>query len=62
VFLPCCHGARVLIPIGEAVPGARPLLICPHCGQEWLLELVADDEAECGLRAVWTDPAEGERS
>jgi len=51
-----CHGTRVLFPSDEAVPGAVLRTVCPRDGREWLVELVADDETETGLRPVWTDP------
>lgn len=59
VYTPC-HGHPVFLPIDEAVPGARLGVVCPHSGEAWLVELVADGQAESGLRPVWTDPATGE--
>lgn len=53
VFTPC-DGARVFLPLEQAVPGARLRTVCPQDGLPWLLELVADDEAECGVRPAWT--------
>ncbi|MGH8909904.1 MAG: hypothetical protein ACRD0K_26265 [Egibacteraceae bacterium] len=68
VYPPCCHGARVLLPIGEAVPGATLRVVCPECGEAWSVAFAADDQAETALRSVWTeakpDPGEdveGER-
>ncbi len=51
-----CHGARVFLPLDEAVPGMVLDPVCPRDGRKWLLELVADDYVESGLRPVWTDP------
>ncbi|MGH8886425.1 MAG: hypothetical protein ACRDYX_14870 [Egibacteraceae bacterium] len=59
VVLTPCHGARVLCPPDEAVPGKALYVVCPRDGIEWHLELVADDHVESGLRAVWTDPEPG---
>jgi len=50
-----CHGVRVFFPVEDAVAGATLNSLCPRDGQEWLVELVADEEAESGLRAVWTE-------
>ncbi len=57
VFTPC-HGHRVLLPVGQAVPGAKLEVICPEGGEAWLVDLVTDDQAKSGLRALWTDPEE----
>jgi len=56
VFPPCCEGARVFVPLDEALPPANSQLVCPIRGHAWLVELVADETAECGLRPVWADP------
>ncbi len=49
-----CHGHRVLFPIDEAVAGARLDVICLVGAEVWLVDLVADGQAETGLRPVWT--------
>jgi hypothetical protein len=54
VFTPC-HSARTFHPIDQAVPGALLNAVCRECGRSWLVELVADDSAKCGLRPVWTE-------
>ena len=58
VFTPC-HDAAVFVPAAQAVPGEKQRWLCPTCGQAWLVELVADDSAESGLRAVWTEADPG---
>jgi len=40
-----------------ALVGAHLSPGCPRDGRQLLLELVADEGAESGLRAVWTDPS-----
>ena len=55
VFPPCCEGARVFVPLDEALPPANSQLVCPIRGHDWLVELVADETTQCGLRPVWTD-------
>ena len=54
VFTPC-HGLRVFFSIGPAVPGGALDPVCRECGRSWLCELVADDQAEAGMRPVWTE-------
>jgi len=49
------HEVRVFFPLDEAVAGATLSPVCPRDGQELLLELESDEQAEAGLRAVWTD-------
>ncbi|MGH8902545.1 MAG: hypothetical protein ACRDYA_12915 [Egibacteraceae bacterium] len=51
-----CHGARVLFAPEQAILKAPLCVVCPRDGIEWGLELVTDEAAESGLRAVWTDP------
>jgi hypothetical protein len=58
VFTPC-HQARVLFPPDQAIPGEKLDVVCPRDGVDWCLELVADQTAEGGLRAVWTIPKRG---
>jgi hypothetical protein len=58
MFMPC-HGARVLFPPDQAVPGKTLRAVCPRDGIEWLLKLVADEAVEGGLRAVWANPEPG---
>lgn len=52
---PPCHGRRVLLPLDQPLLGAKLEVVCPEGGEAWLLELVADERAESGLRPVWTD-------
>jgi len=60
VFTPC-HGAEVFHASEQAVAAAKLDVVCPEGGEGWLVELVADEGAESGLRAVWTVPdQEGE--
>ncbi|MGH8930508.1 MAG: hypothetical protein ACRDZO_07705 [Egibacteraceae bacterium] len=59
VFTPC-HDAEVFFPAEQAVSGARLRLLCQEGGEGWLCELVADEQAESGLRAVWTEPPASE--
>ena len=53
-----CHGVRVFVPLEDALVGAQLSPVCPRDDRRWLLELVADEGAASGLRAVWTDPDE----
>jgi len=54
-----CHGAEVFVPIAQAVLGATLSAVCLRDGRELILELVADEGAASGLRAVWTEADPG---
>ncbi len=54
VFTPC-DGAPVLVPLDQAVPGAKLDLVCPRDGRAWRLELATDHQAAPGMRPVWVD-------
>lgn len=55
VHTPCC-GALVLLRSDEAVPDAVLDPVCPRDGVDWALQLIADENAGSGLRAVWAPP------
>jgi len=55
-----CHGVRVFLPHEDALVGAQLSPVCPLDDRRWLLELVADEGAASGLRAVWTVPDQEE--
>ncbi|MGH8910498.1 MAG: hypothetical protein ACRD0K_29395, partial [Egibacteraceae bacterium] len=58
VFTPCC-GARVFFTPEEAASATALEAICPRCGVDWALELIADETADGGLRPIWAPPAQG---